>query len=129
MHDVGKLNRKCVLHVLCNFTTLKKTVNIKINNIKFCVGTKLLFITNSQTCRFVEKIWSHFWTENQREHHIILTKYDAVPPMDVSKNNLSPGMLIILTKTRTVCISSNRFASKLTLYCIQKDQISNVIPK
>ena len=27
-YDLGKLNRKCVLHVLCNFTTLKKTVYI-----------------------------------------------------------------------------------------------------
>ena len=36
--------------------------------------------------------------QNQREHHIILTKYEAVHPTAVSENNSSPGMLIILTK-------------------------------
>ena len=32
---------------------------------------------------------------NQQEHHIILTKYEAVHPMVVSENNSSSGMLII----------------------------------
>ena len=33
--------------------------------------------------------------QNQQEHHIILTKYEAVHPTAVSKNNSSSGMLII----------------------------------
>ena len=33
--------------------------------------------------------------QNQREHHIILTKYEAVHPTAVSENNSSSGMLII----------------------------------
>ena len=37
--------------------------------------------------------------ENQREHHIILTKYEAVPTTNVSENNAWSEMLIILTKT------------------------------
>ena len=32
---------------------------------------------------------------NQQEHHIILTKYEAVHPTAVSENNSSSGMLII----------------------------------
>ena len=32
---------------------------------------------------------------NQREHHIILTKYEAVHPTAVSENYSSSGMLII----------------------------------
>ena len=35
--------------------------------------------------------------QNQRAHHIILTKYEAVNPTYVSENNSSSGMLIILT--------------------------------
>ena len=33
--------------------------------------------------------------QNQQEHHIILTKYEAVHPTAVSENNSSSGMLII----------------------------------
>ena len=33
--------------------------------------------------------------QNQLEHHIILTKYEAVHPTAVSENNSSSGMLII----------------------------------
>ena len=33
--------------------------------------------------------------QNQQEHHIILTKYEAVHPTVVSENNSSSGMLII----------------------------------
>ena len=33
--------------------------------------------------------------QNQQEHHIILTKYEAVDPTAVSENNSSSGMLII----------------------------------
>ena len=33
--------------------------------------------------------------QNQQEHHIILTKYEAVHPTAVSKNYSSSGMLII----------------------------------
>ena len=43
--------------------------------------------------------------QNKREHHIILTKYEAVHPTVVSENNSSSGMLIILTINRTVCIN------------------------
>ena len=32
---------------------------------------------------------------NQRENHIILTKYEAVHPTDVLENNFSSGMLMI----------------------------------
>ena len=32
--------------------------------------------------------------QNQREHHIILRKYEAVHPKAVSENNSSSGMLI-----------------------------------
>ena len=32
--------------------------------------------------------------QNQQEHHIILTKYEAVHPTVVSENNSSSGMLI-----------------------------------
>ena len=32
--------------------------------------------------------------QNQQEHHIILTKYEAVHPTAVSENNSSSGMLI-----------------------------------
>ena len=46
------------------------------------------------------------------EHEIILTKDEAVPPTDISDNNSLSGMLIILTKARTVCISSNSFAGR-----------------
>ena len=53
----------------------------------------------------VEKVEHHL-------HGIILTKYEAVPPTEVSENNSLSGMLIILTKTRTVCFTSNSFASK-----------------
>ena len=31
--------------------------------------------------------------QNQQEHHIILTKYEAVHPTAVSENNSSSGML------------------------------------
>ena len=34
-------------------------------------------------------------SQNQKEHHIILTKYEAVHPTAVSGNNFSSGMLII----------------------------------
>ena len=44
--------------------------------------------------------------QNQRKHHIILTKYEAVHPTAVSENNSSSGMLIILTINRTVCITN-----------------------
>ena len=43
--------------------------------------------------------------KNQWEHHIILTKYEAVHPTDVSKSNSSSGMLTIQTISRTVCIN------------------------
>ena len=43
--------------------------------------------------------------QNQQEHHIILTKYEAVHPKAVSENNSSSGMLIILTISQTVCIN------------------------
>ena len=33
--------------------------------------------------------------QNQKEHHVILTKYEAVHPTAVSENNSSSGMLII----------------------------------
>ena len=33
--------------------------------------------------------------QNQQEHHIILTKYEAVHPTAISENNSSSGMLII----------------------------------
>ena len=33
--------------------------------------------------------------QNQQEHHVILTKYEAVHPTAVSENNSSSGMLII----------------------------------
>ena len=33
--------------------------------------------------------------QNQQEHHIILTKFEAVHPTAVSENNSSAGMLII----------------------------------
>ena len=33
--------------------------------------------------------------QNQREHHIILTKYEAVHQTAVTENNSSSGMLII----------------------------------
>ena len=33
--------------------------------------------------------------QNQQEHHIILTNYEAVHPTAVSENNSSSGMLII----------------------------------
>ena len=33
--------------------------------------------------------------QNQQEHHIILTEYEAVHPTAVSENNSSSGMLII----------------------------------
>ena len=38
---------------------------------------------------------------------MILTKYEAVHPTDVSENNSSSGMLKILTKTLTVLYFSN----------------------
>ena len=38
--------------------------------------------------------------QNQWEHHIILTKYEAVQPTNVSKNNSSSGMLKIKTINR-----------------------------
>ena len=43
--------------------------------------------------------------KKQREHRIILTKYEAVHPTDVSENNSSSGMLILLIINRTVCIN------------------------
>ena len=43
--------------------------------------------------------------QNQQEHHIFLTKYEAVHPTAVSENNSSSGMLIILTISQTVCIN------------------------
>ena len=43
--------------------------------------------------------------QNQQEHHIILTKYEAVHPTAVSENNSSSGMLIIQTISQTVCIN------------------------
>ena len=36
--------------------------------------------------------------QNQREHHIIYTKYEAVHPTYVTENNSSSGMLILLAK-------------------------------
>ena len=33
--------------------------------------------------------------QNQREYHIILTKYEAVHPTTASEKNSSSGMLII----------------------------------
>ena len=36
--------------------------------------------------------------QNQRDHHIIKTKYEAVHPTYVSENNSSSGMLKILIK-------------------------------
>ena len=38
--------------------------------------------------------------KNQREHHIILTKYDAVHPAVVSGKMSSSGMLTILIKRK-----------------------------
>ena len=39
---------------------------------------------------------------NQWEHHIILTKYEAVHPMAISENYSLSGMLIILIKVQTL---------------------------
>ena len=50
--------------------------------------------------------------QNQREHHIILTEYEATHPTAVWENNSLSGMLIILTNTRTVFNLSNFFAGK-----------------
>ena len=52
--------------------------------------------------------------QNQREHHIIVTKYEAVHPTAVSENYSSSGMLKILIKIQTVSILSNVFAGKYT---------------
>ena len=45
--------------------------------------------------------------QNQREHHIILTKYEALHPIVVLKNYTSSGMLTLLIKVQTVSILSN----------------------
>ena len=113
------------VYIYCNkIAVKKKTLSVLLTPLK-C--KQIPNLNNSQTCRVVENIWSHFWTdllileqdqsydieqqqpsgdrkwsntlpqmrgggqkvENRREHHIILTKYEAVPPIDVSENNPS----------------------------------------
>ena len=53
--------------------------------------------------------------QNQREHHIILTKYEVVHPTAVSENYSSLGRFIILVKVQTVCINSNNFSVRLLI--------------
>ena len=43
--------------------------------------------------------------QNQREYHIILTKYEAVHPTVVLENKFPSWMLIISTRNLTVCIN------------------------
>ena len=52
--------------------------------------------------------------QNHWEHHIILTKYDAVHPTVVSEKYSSSGVLQSLIKVQTVSILSNFFADKYT---------------
>ena len=54
--------------------------------------------------------------ENQREYHIILTKYEVVHPTDVSENNSSLGMLMILIKQYILYIHRAAHDLSFTLY-------------
>ena len=51
------------------------------------------------------------WVKNQMEHHIILTKYEAVHPTAVLEKYSSSGMLIILIKVflrdGKICMNNN----------------------
>ena len=46
--------------------------------------------------------------ENQREHNIMWTKYEAVHPTADLENNSSSGMLIILSKHFYICHSKKK---------------------
>ena len=65
--------------------------------------------------------------QNQREHHIISTKYEAVHPTDVSENNSSPGMLISLTKSlqfEIFQLRSRRALKQCQISTLKQRQIS-----
>ena len=91
--DLSHIKTPISLRFLCELIIIKNKTNYPISS-------------NSHPSATSNKVQpQNKMLQNQREHHIILTYYEAVHPTAVPDNNSSSGMLMIETINRTVWIN------------------------